>query len=133
MNLEALRKRVLEDAHLKIPKDELFLAKIIQNAGALNLVSCHSKRFADAQGREVAKNDPTLRQCCAQGAALLSPDTSKIFYRMNGNERWDLVNGNDSSCYRYTPGRNTYEIGQAFYNARRPTKIRSRRSGKVRR
>lgn len=97
-----------------IPEDELFLAKLIQNAKARDLRSCRFATFRDKSRRVLVPNlnlPFEVAYCCASGAANLAEDTRKLMQE-GFVSRGDLMIGNDG--HGWTGAR---VIGRAFYHA----------------
>jgi hypothetical protein len=78
-----------------VPKDEVFLAKIIQNAKARGLKFTRGTFYRDAKGRDLASNySEDVTHCCAAGAALLTDKETPWMV-------WDgLPQGNDNSVVK---------------------------------
>lgn len=101
------RSRSLGPANENIPKDELYLAKLIQNAASRGLKSTTGAFYRRTRSGHMAA-------CCAAGAAQLEHDT----------ERWGeypgITHGNDSVAHEtsYFDG-SGFTVGQSFRHARR--------------
>ena len=102
----------------EIPEDELYLAKLLQNAGARGWGSTKGsywvsttgrKLFAleDDEGRPLADHD--IRGCCAVGAAVVEADTLSP-----GIDESYLVNGNDSDEWNSSVNDFCETVGHAF-------------------
>lgn len=98
-----------------VPVDEIYLAKLLQNAGAYGLVSCRGSAYTDARGR--SSNQETAVACCAMGAGMLFEDD--ILYTPYG-----MIRGNDVEPGTYSCDRvlelDGYDIGVAFERALAP-------------
>lgn len=117
---------------MKVPTDEMFLAKLIQNAKASGLFACRYAKFRDRQ-RHVSDADRAAF-CCVVGAAIIAPDTARPLkgeYGLASKLELNLNAGNDGAVYKphwvfepddiFEP--DAFEVGQAFYDAcRNPRK-----------
>lgn len=73
------------------PAEELFLAKIIQNASVRGLNGCTGYHYKDVNGDPVSiRQSDKATSCCAIGAAMLETDTNKEVLLFAG-----IVIGND--------------------------------------
>lgn len=83
------KTRSLGPANDDIPKDEMLLAKIVQNAKARGFGVTWGPCYIDynEQTRKVRGPNPC---CCALGAALLEDDTSQHSGLSTGHENPDL-------------------------------------------
>jgi uncharacterized protein YjiS (DUF1127 family) len=110
-----MRVKTYGPANDDIPADEMFLAKIVQNAKAWGLKPGKGAHFRRNRRAVAFLGRPTDRQieqstsCCAVGAAMItSTDTQpfKYNYLTTGND------GKDPGCTG--PG---FDIGANFQNA----------------
>lgn len=102
----------IKKANDKIPKDELFLAKLIQNAASRGMKSCEGAAFMT-----VRTTDGPRKFCCAVGAASLELDTNTSL----GCESWYfwMIKGNDLDEWTSTDGDAGESLGWAFREALR--------------
>jgi hypothetical protein len=100
--------------------DEIYLAKLIQNAKARKLVGCTGSYY-QSSGDEGFKAEHSLPvevgrklvACCADGAARLESDTKQSPYTMglaNGNDDPDWISGHNNCA-------TAENIGWAFRQA----------------
>jgi hypothetical protein len=98
----------------KVPEEELFLAKIIQNAAARGLSAITGDLYADDCGRGRGHyEEGSTAGCCAVGAARLEYDTHG---GDGGSRNSGLVSGNDGMS---DAGENSnwYTVGMCFQDA----------------
>lgn len=117
--------KVLGKANDKIPRDEILLAKMLQNVGVYNLKWCEGYYFLDQHNNPLhcelyLSNKIDLKfwlnhglaAACAFGAAHLSPDSGKsikagrYFYADTGND--------NTGTWRDLPGE---DLGWAYRQA----------------
>lgn len=98
-----------------IPKDELLLAKLIQNAEAFGLVSCQGANFRRNGGYSSSLRTDDATACCALGASQMASDTRAEIIS------YDYVaSGNDADVYMDCPAAlrdnelSGFTIGAAF-------------------
>lgn len=80
----------------KIPKDEMLLAKMIQNTKARGMKAHRGSYYLTPDGYKYSLTTTTLDSaigCCAVGACWLESDTEAI-----SDEFGDLITGNDSTA-----------------------------------
>lgn len=95
-----------------VPGDEIFLAKLIQNAEYHGLKSCSFNKYSNHYGTATDKRHAVA--CCAVGAAGLEIDTE--LERMNFH---GLVDGNDLKHWLRYGKAEGEEAGWAFREALR--------------
>lgn len=87
----------LGPANDDIPADELFLAKMIQNAKGRKLGWCSGAEYQDKYGERTFDPKKAVA-CCALGAIFLEKDTGQIHYSSS------VMIGNDSTLkWGYQP------------------------------
>ena len=81
------------------PKDELLLAKLIQNARVRGLESSVGTYYRNEAGDYEHRFTKRVKYCCALGAALLEADTKEEIFlpRMEAvkEKYYNIVKGND--------------------------------------
>ena len=92
--------------------EEIYLAKLIQNAKARGLVGCVGAYYQSSGHGGLkpefclpVEDGRKLAACCAEGAARLEPDTR------NQSQTMGLVNGNDDS--EWIRGHDDYATGES--------------------
>lgn len=114
-----MSKASKEPANDLIPEDEMFLAKIIQNAAARKFRSTVKTLYRGKNGRILVAPNKIgaprgTRLCCAVGAQYLEADTNDYNYDgiPDGNDGRELLfDGNKA--------RSGYTVGQSFRHALR--------------
>ena len=105
---------------MKVPNDEILLAKLIQNAKAFGLYACRYTNFRNSNNRAYFAYDPKKSiACCAYGAATLDPETARL--KEYGIVAAALQAGNDAAIRvreaKPKLAKDFYEVGQAFFDA----------------
>lgn len=101
-----------------VPKGEMTLARLIQNAAARGMVSCQGHYWLGGDGEDGARG---ATACCAMGASMMRPQVA-------GVEGY-VVTGNDASDDELVPVMfdcelEQYTLGAAFEQALRPVNAR---------
>lgn len=89
-----MSKKKLKLANENIPEDEMFLAKILQNAKARDLSFLKGAYYKNSDGDVCFPQEAVY--ACAAGAAMLEEDTkcTGFYYITNGNDCDDYWNNN---------------------------------------
>lgn len=95
-----------------VPRDELILARLIQNAAARGLKSCRGAYYKNEDDVDVCARDAT--RCCAMGAAMLTPKLCPPTAIIIGN---DAKGNNPTPEIADDKWLSAYTIGAAFYEA----------------